>query len=189
MLFQKYNPSIRIAARIMRQGGVIAYPTEAVWGLGCSPSNKSAVHRILSLKRRHVSKGVILVASSIEQFAPYLHHITPEQRAILSASWPGPFTWLVPHHHLVPSWVSGDHESVALRVSEHPHVRYLCDAFGGPIVSTSANTQGKPAATQAWQVKRYFNQRSELDWIVRGCVGKRTAPSTITDLVTGEVVR
>jgi L-threonylcarbamoyladenylate synthase len=189
MLFQKYNPSILIAARIMRQGGVIAYPTEAVWGLGCSPDNQAAVHRILSLKERHVSKGLILVASSIEQFAPYLQHITPEQRSTLAVSWPGPFTWLVPHHNLVPSWVSGKHESVALRVSRHPHIRYLCEALGGPIVSTSANPQGKPAATHAWQVKRYFKHRPELDWIVRGSVGKRATPSTITDLVTGEIIR
>jgi L-threonylcarbamoyladenylate synthase len=189
MLFQKYNPSILIAARIIRQGGIIAYPTEAVWGLGCSPNNEAAVHRILSLKQRHVSKGLILVASSIEQFEPYLQYITPEQRTILTASWPGPFTWLVPHHNLVQPWVSGKHESVALRVSRHPHIRYLCDALGGPIVSTSANPQGKPAATQAWQVKRYFKQRSDLDWIVRGSVGNRATPSTITDLVTRKIIR
>lgn len=189
MLFQQYNPSILIAARVMRQGGVIAYPTEAVWGLGCLPDNKDAVHRILSLKQRHVSKGLILVASSIAQFEPYLRHITVEQRKTLENSWPGPFTWLVPHHNTVPSWVSGKHSSIALRVSNHPHVRYLCNAVGGPIVSTSANPQGKPAPKQTWQVKRYFKNQPELDWIVSGCVGQRAEPSTITDLVTGVVIR
>jgi L-threonylcarbamoyladenylate synthase len=189
MLFQRYNPSILIAARMIHQGGVIAYPTEAVWGLGCLPNNEKAVHRILSLKQRDVSKGLILVASSISQFEPYLQHISSEQRETLKNAWPGPSTWLVPHHHSVPSWVSGKHGSVALRVSNHPHVRYLCDAVGGPIVSTSANPQGKPAPKQAWQVKRYFKHRSELDWIVSGCVGQRAEPSTITDLVTGKVIR
>lgn len=189
MLFQKYNPSILIASRIMRQGGVIAYPTEAVWGLGCAPENEAAVNRILSMKQRHVSKGLILVASSIEQFSPYLQHITPEQRKTLEASWPGAFTWLVPHHNTVPTWISGKHESVALRVSKHPHIRYLCDAFGGPIVSTSANPQGKPAAKSTWQVKRYFKNNANLDWIVKGSVGNNHSPSTITDLVSGKIIR
>ena len=196
MLFQRHNPSIRIAANIIHQGGVVAYPTEAVWGLGCAPDNEEAVHRILALKKRHVSKGLILVASSIEQFEPYLQHISDEQRTTLLESWPGPFTWLVPHHGLVPSWVSGKHDSIALRVSAHPCVRYLCDAFGGPIISTSANPQGKPAPTYAWQVERYFLHQAanypssaELDWIVSGSVGQRKVPSTITDLVTGQVIR
>lgn len=198
MLFQKFNPSIRIAANIMHQGGVVAYPTEAVWGLGCDPNNEDAVHRILELKQRHISKGLILVASTMAQFEPYLTHLSDDQRATLTSSWPGPFTWLVPHHNLVPSWVSGKHASIALRVSKHPQVRYLCDAFGGPIVSTSANPQGKPAATHAWQVERYFLHNTpyskrahspELDWVVRGCVGQRKIPSTITDLVTGQVIR
>jgi L-threonylcarbamoyladenylate synthase len=189
MLFQRYNPSISIAARIMRQGGVIAYPTEAVWGLGCLPDNEAAVQRILSLKQRHVSKGLILVASSISQFEPYLHHLSSEQRKTLEESWPGPSTWLIPHHNSVPSWISGKYISVALRVSKHPHIRHLCDAVGGPIVSTSANPQGKPAPKQTWQVKRYFRHQKELDFIVSGCVGRRAEPSTITDLVTGTVIR
>jgi L-threonylcarbamoyladenylate synthase len=189
MLFQRYNPSILIAARIMRQGGVIAYPTEAVWGLGCLPDNEEAVHKILALKQRHVSKGLILVASSISQFEPYLRGISSDQRQVLENAWPGPSTWLVPHHNSVPSWISGKHDSVALRVSKHPHIRYLCDAVGGPMVSTSANPQGKPAPKHTGQVKRYFKHQAELDWIVCGCVGQRSEPSTITDLITGQNIR
>ncbi len=189
MLFQKYNPSVTIAASVMHQGGVIAYPTEAVWGLGCDPYNESAVQSILKLKSRDVSKGLILVASSCEQFEPILARLSDEQRSILLDSWPGPFTWLVPHHNLVPPWVYGKHTSIALRVSDHPTVRYLCDAFGGPIVSTSANPQGKPAPKQAWQVQRYFNQHDQLDWVVKGAVGSREQASTITDLISGQVIR
>lgn len=189
MLFQQHNPSIAIAASIMHQGGVIAYPTEAVWGLGCDPHNQAAVHKILTLKKRHVSKGVILVASSIEQFKPYLHHITDAQREQLLHSWPGPFTWLVTHHGTVPPWVCGDHDSIALRVSAHPVVRYLCDQFGGPIVSTSANPQGKPAAKQPWQVSRYFKHQPLLNWVVKGSVGNSQQPSTITELDSGRIIR
>ncbi len=189
MLFQKYNPSITIGASIMHQGGVIAYPTEAVWGLGCDPNNEAAVYDILALKKRHVRKGLILVAASIEQFSPYLQRVTNAQRKQLLSSWPGPFTWLVPHHGSVPYWVCGDHASIALRVSAHPVVHYLCEQFGGPIISTSANPQGKPAAETPWQVSRYFHRQPMLDWMVKGQVGKNQQPSTITELESGQIIR
>jgi L-threonylcarbamoyladenylate synthase len=189
MLFQKYNPHITIGARVMQAGGVIAYPTEAVWGLGCDPHNQSAVERILELKQRHVKKGLILVAASIEQFAPYLCHLSTTHRDTLTRSWPGPFTWLVPCNDHIPSWICGEHDSVALRVSKHPYVQHLCHAFGGPIVSTSANPQGKPAPKHSWQVHHYFQQNPRLDFITKGSVGSNTHPSTITDLITGRVIR
>jgi L-threonylcarbamoyladenylate synthase len=185
----QYNPSITIASNIMHQGGVIAYPTEAVWGLGCDPYNEQAVRNILALKQRDVAKGLIMVAASIEQFEPYLSHLNHEQRNTLLQSWPGPHTWLVPQNNTLPFWVYGNHTSVALRVSNHPVVRELCKAFGGPIISTSANPQGKPAPTQAWQVHRYFHHFPQLDWMVKGSVGANAQPSTITDLISGKVLR
>ena len=110
------------ASRVLRQGGVIAYPTEAVWGLGCDPANPSALQRILELKQRYPDKGLILVAANPEQFAPLLALLSPLQRATLAGSWPGPTTWLVPHHGLVHPLVCGRFTSVALRVSGHPLV-------------------------------------------------------------------
>jgi L-threonylcarbamoyladenylate synthase len=184
-----YSPSIAIAANKMRCGEVIAYPTEAVWGLGCDPHNEKAVNTILALKQRHVAKGLILVAASVSQFAPYLQHLSQEQRATLDHSWPGPFTWLVPHHDTLPPWIYGDFPSVALRVSAHPTVHQLCNAFGGPIVSTSANPQGKPAPREAWQVHRYFHHSPLLTAVVKGQVGNSLQPSTITDLASGRVIR
>ena len=189
MLFQKYNPSIIINTSIMRQGGVVAYPTEAVWGLGCDPHNWRAVDTILALKQRAKSKGLILVAATIEQLTPYLTLISSEQRQVLEESWPSATTWLVPKNSAIPDWVCGEHSSVALRVSQHPYVYYLCEAFGGAIVSTSANPQGKPAPRQAWQVQRYFHCDTRLDNIATGSVGTNTRPSTIIDLVSREVVR
>lgn len=184
-----YSPSIAIAAKIMHQGGVIAYPTEAVWGLGCDLYNEQAVNNILTLKQRDPSKGLILVAASIEQFAPYLEHLSQTQRETLEASWPGAFTWLVPHNNMLPHWVHGRFSSVALRVSANPYVRDLCHAFGGPIISTSANPQGKPAPRHAWQVNRYFHNAPLLDYIVKGRVGNNTQPSTITDLISRKTIR
>jgi len=189
MLYQKNNPSINIGASIMQQGGVIAYPTEAVWGLGCDPYNSSAVGRILTLKQRKPEKGLILVAANINQFTPFLEGLSYAQIKQLEQSWPGPITWLVPNNGALPRWITGHFSSVALRVSAHPYVKYLCEAFGAPIVSTSANPQGKPAPRQRWGVSRYFMHASELDYIVRGRVGNRLAPSQIKHLIGGQVIR
>ncbi len=183
------KPSIAIAATIMQQGGVIAYPTEAVWGLGCDPFDEHAVRRLQYLKMRDLGKGLILIASNIQQVEPFLTDISAEQRQQLNAAWPGPFTWLVPNNGKVPSWICGRFSSIALRVTQHPDVRALCDRFGGAIVSTSANPQGKPAPHNSWQVHRYFHQHALLDYIVKGQTGQRRQPSTITDLVTGKVIR
>ncbi len=183
------TPSIRIASQTIRQGGVIAYPTEAVWGLGCDLFNYSAVSNILSLKNRSVDKGLILVAADIKQFDFILEGLSTEQKTKLQHSWPGPVTWLVPNNGSVPYWITGDHQSVAIRVSAHPLVKSLCQYYGGPIVSTSANPQGKPAAKTHWQVERYFNGCPELDFITQGIVGKRNKPSDIRDLLTETIIR
>lgn len=189
MIYQKYNPSIAINASIMHQGGVVAYPTEAVWGLGCDPYNEKAVKKILALKQRDPTKGLILVAATIEQFSPYLTEVTFQQKSQLEQSWPGPFTWLIPNNGSIPPWISGHFSSVALRVSAHPYVHDLCTAFGGPIVSTSANPQGKPPPRYPWQVCRYFKHSIYLDNIATGCVGSRQQPSEIKDLVSGKIIR
>jgi len=181
------NPRIQRAAKRMRAGGVVAYPTEAVWGLGCDPNNAEAVARLLALKSRPWEKGLILVAARIEQFAPLVERLDRGMQQQLREAWPGPVTWLVPTAGLVPEWISGRFDSVALRVTDHPVAAGLSLAFGGPIVSTSANPAGKPSARTALEVRRYFKDR--LDDITPGRVGNRTQPSRIRDLLTGEVLR
>jgi L-threonylcarbamoyladenylate synthase len=178
---------IKVAAQLLAAGGVIAYPTEAVWGLGCDPDNRQAVLRLLSLKSRPVDKGLILVASSALQFTPYLQGLGAEQLAIMESSWPGPTTWVVPNNHYAPDWIRGDFQSIALRVSAHPIVIQLCNAFGGPIVSTSANLAGRPPCKWPWQIQRHWG--SQLDWIVHGELGGGSRPSEIRDLLTDSVLR
>ncbi len=173
-------------AQKIRSGAVIAYPTEAVWGLGCDPFNAAAVARLLALKDRPMHKGLILVAASIEQFAGLLEGLTSEQSAQLEASWPGPNTWLVPHHNRVPEWVTGAHDTVAIRVSAHPLVAQLC-ALTGPLVSTSANPSGLLPAKSRLRIEQYFH--GQLDAVVSGELGQSSNPSTIRDLRTGQVLR
>ncbi|MDT8880692.1 Sua5/YciO/YrdC/YwlC family protein [Halomonas saccharevitans] len=175
------------AVAALRAGGVIAYPTEAVWGLGCDPDNEAALSRLLRLKARDPAKGVILVAASIAQFAPWLEGLTAAQRAPLEASWPGPTTWLVPDNGRAHALVRGDHDRVALRVSDHPRVIALCEAVGDPVVSTSANRAGEPPAMSADEIRRVFG--GELDAVLEGALGGLERPSTIRDLATGRVLR
>jgi L-threonylcarbamoyladenylate synthase len=177
---------VQQAAQVVRQGGVIAYPTEAVWGLGCDPWNMEAVYRLLALKARPVDKGLILVAADIAQFNFLLADLPRSWRAQLQLSWPGPNTWLVPHQGRLPERITGRHDSVALRVSDHPLVRALC-ALTGPLVSTSANPAGRPAARSRLRVEQYFP--GQLDAVLGGALGGRKNPSLIRDLRTGRVIR
>ncbi|MEX2131454.1 MAG: Sua5/YciO/YrdC/YwlC family protein, partial [Pseudohongiellaceae bacterium] len=123
---------------------MIAYPTEAVWGLGCDPWNQNAVLRLLSIKKRPVGKGLILVAASVDQIFPIYKNLSRPQQDQLDKAWPSPRTWLIPDpDNWIPMLIKGAHTSVAVRISDHPLVSELCQRFGGPIVSTSANTAGK----------------------------------------------
>lgn len=181
------NPRVQYAAKQMWQGGVVAYPTEAVWGLGCNPFNEDAVMRLLEAKQRPVNKGLILLAADISQFEPFIYHLNDIQRQRIKKTWPGPVTWLVPNNGLAPKWITGDYTGVALRVTDHPVASALSRSFGAPIVSTSCNQQGRKPARTAFDVHRYFGD--ELDAITSGSVGKRANPSEIRDLMTGEIVR
>jgi L-threonylcarbamoyladenylate synthase len=187
MLDWSHNPRIQFAAHQMKLGGVIAYPTEAVWGLGCNPFDEGAVLELLELKQRPVEKGLILIAANIKMFAPFISHLDDLQRQRLKNTWPGPVTWLVPANDLIPRWISGNFSSVALRVTDHPVAAGLSRAFGGPVVSTSCNPQGMPPAATIHHVRRYFGD--QLDAITSGQVGQRAKPSEIRDLLTGEIVR
>ncbi|MDP4987662.1 MAG: L-threonylcarbamoyladenylate synthase [Porticoccaceae bacterium] len=178
--------SVEVLADIIRQGGVIAYPTEAVWGLGCDPWNEEAVDRLLAIKNRSVDKGLILVADNIRQFDFLFEDFPQDWIDRMSSTWPGPNTWLVPHQNLLPEWVTGVHDTVALRVSDHPQVRDLCSMVG-PLISTSANPQGRPAARTRLRVEQYF--RGQIDLVLGGQLGGRKNPSVIRDLASGNVIR
>jgi len=180
---------LRLAAAVqaLKREGVVACPTEAVWGLSCDPDSEPAVHRVLALKQRPLEKGLILVAASESQLGFLLEGLPEHQRELLRASWPGPNTWLVPHRGRVQPWVHGRFDTVAVRVSDHPVVRALCTAWGGPLVSTSANPAGAQPARHAFQVRRYFGK--SVDSVLPGAVGSSPRPSQIRDLASGQLMR
>jgi L-threonylcarbamoyladenylate synthase len=177
------------ATDLLRRGGVVAYPTEAVWGLGCDPFDETAVLRLLALKQRAVDKGLILIAASASQFDGLLdwNALPDDRRAAVHASWPGPHTWIVPATARVPRWITGTHAGVAVRVSAHPLVVALCAAFAAPLVSTSANRAGaEPPKTLA-----EFDPRlvAAVDGILAGDTGGRERPSDIRDARSGAALR
>ena len=176
------------AAQILGCGGVIAYPTEAVYGLGCDPSNSEALKRLLEIKGRPSSKGFILVASSVGQLLPY---IRPLERLAMAGeiidSWPGPNTWILPARRGVSPLLTGGRGTLAVRVSAHPVVRQLCDAWCGALVSTSANLHGGAELKSRLHMRRRF--RLQVDCFVPGMLGGDERPSCIRDGRTGVRIR
>lgn len=166
--------------------GVVAAPAEAVWGLSCNPFSATAVAEVLALKQRPVDKGLIVVAADESQLEPLLAHLGGTDRAELSLSWPGPNTWLVPNNDVFPEWVTGDSTEVAVRVTRAPALVALCRAFGGPLVSTSANRAGAQPARFAFQVARSFGPGLPR---ATGSVDLNARPSVIRRLGSGEVLR
>lgn len=175
------------AAELIRSGGVVAYPTEAVFGLGCDPMDEQAVLRILALKERSVFEGVILIAASIRQLEPFIHPLTESMRELVFPTWPGPHTWIVPARADCPAWIRGRHETIAVRVTAHPLAAELCARAGCAVVSTSANLHGAPPARSADEVEGYFGAR--VDFILPGETGGLERPTAIRDAVSGTVMR
>lgn len=177
---------LRMLARVIRASGIVAYPTEAVYGLGCDPADPRAVARLLRLKARPAGKGLILIADDAERLRGWAEDAALDDSAV-RASWPGPVTWILPACPAVPDWIRGDHADVAVRVTAHPLAAALCRAVEMPLVSTSANRTGRPPARSAVQVARHLGP--ELDAILRGNVGGNPRPTEIRDFRRGVVVR
>lgn len=170
-----FSTSRPLAAHL-KHGGVIAYPTESCYGLGCDPENRRAVRSILRLKRRPQKKGLILIASSYRQAARYLQPLTQAEQHKLQADGTQAITYLMPAKPSCPRWLRGEHDTLAVRLTAHPFAKVLCRRAGSALVSTSANRSGqRPAKTYA-ECKRLFGKQV---WVLRGRVGKRKRPSTI----------
>lgn len=169
-------------------GQLIAYPTEAVFGLGCDPDNHDAIRKLLKLKQRPIEKGLILVASTYSQLLPYVKDsdIPMDKRTEIFSSWPGPITWLLPKAPSLSDLVTGGSSLVAVRVSGHPVVHAICQELGKPIISTSANLSGQNPAKNAAQIKEQFADKVLL---IEGTVGGANNPSTIKNGLTGEILR
>lgn len=182
------HDSIELCIRQLKQASVIAYPTEAVFGLGCDPDSEIAVMSLLALKRRPIEKGLILIAADYQQLAPYVNDalLSTEQKERMFSRWPGPVTWVLPAHTDTPRWLTGRFKSLAVRVSDHPDVKMLCERFGKPLVSTSANLSGLPPCRNVAEVVEQFGRDFP---VLQGETGGRLNPSEIRDVLSGELFR
>ena len=174
---------------LLKCGAVIAYPTEGVWGLGCDPFDQAAVHRVLAIKQRPIEKGMILIAGNLAQLDGIVDSpgLPAERTAAVRETWPGAHTWVVRALPQVPRWITGAHDSVAVRVSAHPAVIALCAAFGGPLVSTSANLTGMPAVRTLDALDPAL--LACLDGVLEGQTGDLDRPTPIRDARSGESLR
>lgn len=178
---------LKRAISICLEGGVIAYPTEAVFGLGCMPLNEQSVNKILELKGRPVDKGLILVAFNTEQLEPFVDFTkVGHNLSSINETWPGPVTWLIPAKEETPAWLTGKHETLAVRVSAHPIVRDLCEKLG-PIVSTSANPSSEEPAKSSEKVRNYFE--GEVDYVIPSNISNNLSPTEIRDGRSGSILR
>ncbi|KAF1007606.1 MAG: Threonylcarbamoyl-AMP synthase [Luteibacter sp.] len=187
---RRFDPSSVVdAAVFLHAGGVLAYPTEAVFGLGCDPHNRDALERLFALKERPPTQGVLLIAASVEQVLPYIDFSRVPDTVMdqVVDSWPGPNTWIFPRSPFVPEWVAGAHEGIALRVTSHEPAAALCWAFERPLVSTSANPHGHPPARDIATLEGYFGER--LEGAFDAPLGGLARPSTIRDALSGAMIR
>lgn len=170
----------------LKGGGIIAYPTESCYGLGCDPRNHAAVKKILKLKKRPQSKGLILIASRFSQLRPYITPLTSTQIERALSAWPGPHTWLMPARHSCPPWLTGKHASIAVRITAHPGCIRLCNNVGMALVSTSANVSGGKALRTARDCYKLFGNKLR---VISGQIGTQCKPSTIQDFLSGKIIR
>jgi len=184
------SQQIQQAVKILQQGGIIAYPTEAVYGLGCDPKNIAAIKKILTLKKREKEKGLILTGSSLQQFQPFIQKLDNSIKQKLLDSWQNSdhaITWLVPAKESTSIYIKGQFNTIAIRVSHHPVVKELCEHFEGAIISTSANEAGKDAARTQQQVLDAFG--SKVNLVVEGETNLAANPSEIRDAISDKIIR
>ena len=178
---------LNLAIKSLKQGKLIAYPTESVFGIGCDPNNLTAIKSLLQLKSRPASKGLILIAGDISQLEPWVDFQQVPDLRTLEESWPGHETWLVPAHKHVSPMLTGNHETLAVRITAHSTVRQLCKLFKGAITSTSANRSGHQEAKDLLSTKKYFS--TDIDCYVPGDITGNLRPSRIRDAMTGDLIR
>jgi L-threonylcarbamoyladenylate synthase len=177
--------SITLAAEVLLRGGVIAYPTEGVFGLGCLPDDIGAIARLLAIKRRDARKGLILIAGDATQLDGWV--ALPAGKSLPPPDPAHPITWIVPPGPLVHPLLQGENAGLAVRITTNPVAAALCNAVDSPLVSTSANLAGKPTARNRFVLRRQFAGRA--DYIVPGDCGPASGASEIRDLASGAILR
>lgn len=172
----------------LKQDEVIAYPTEAVFGLGCNPQSEKAVRKLLALKQRPEEKGLILLASDLSYLLPYIDELKMTEAAWQQLKQVGDqaITWIVPVKKEVPRYLTGKFDAIAVRLCNVPAVAELCQATGFALTSTSANLTGLPPCRTAQEVRVQFGV--EFPVVDAATLGREN-PSEIRDIFTQQIFR
>lgn len=182
-----WHTALPQAVEALKMGGIVAYPTEAVFGIGCDPSNITAINHLAALKGRPSGKGFILIAADLQQLHAWIQPVDEERTEAILTTWPGPFSWVFKAAAHVPDILCGPERTLAVRVTAHPVANALCLAFGKALISTSANPHQAPPAKSAEEVERYFG--AHVDIILQGKLGGFAQPTEIRHAMTGEILR
>ena len=176
---------------VVRAGGVIAYPTEGVYGLGCLPTSAPGIQRILDIKGRDADKGLILIAADVRQLRPWValdaHALSRLEEAYAIAPTERARTYIVAASERCPNTVTGGRDTVAVRVTRYAVAADLCRAADSALISTSANISGRPAITRPAQLRSTFG--ADVDAVLGRATGQQAGVSQIIDFASGTVLR
>ena len=173
-------PEIRRAVEILRAGGLVAFPTETVYGLGADAANAEAVHKLYSVKRRPAEHPVIVHFADAEKAFAWAREVPESAQKLAARYWPGPLTLILKRSARAKDFVTGGQDSVGLRVPSHPIAQELLKAFNGAIVAPSANRFGLVSPTTAAHVRDDLG--SDVDLVLEGGPSEVGIESTIVDL-------
>lgn len=172
----------------LKSGAIIAYPTETVWGLGCLPNHQTALKQLANIKQRSINKGFILVSPQIEYCLPYIDSNFHEQAIRdIAQNKIKPTTWLAPKSRQLSSLVSGQFNTVAIRISPHPFIENICQSLQSPLISTSANMHSRPSLNTDLLVQKFLGHK--LDQIIHGYNNGSGLASSIVDLESKQIIR
>lgn len=147
----------------LKNGGIFAYPTDTVWGVGCLPENETACRKIYDIKKRDGAKPLILMAASVEDFSPYIKKLPPFAQKLTRKYWPGGLTIVVEKSDLLPDFVTSSTYTVGLRIPNHPVLLEFL-RYSGVLATTSANISGEPPAMNFEEAKKYVGD--EVDFVI-----------------------
>ena len=178
--------NINQAANIIKNGGLIAYPTETVYGLGADPHNAEAIQKIFTAKGRAEDKGIILLIRGVDDLSTLVHTVSPTAQILIEVFWPGPLTLVFRANRDLSPALRGGRDTIALRHSSSSVASRLLFALGGPLTSTSANRSTEPPARSACEVENALGDH--LDLILDGGPSDTTLPSTLVDVSSDRVI-
>lgn len=185
MLVQQSDENLSRIARVITDGGVIAFRTDTFYGLGADPLNPAGVQKVKDLKGREEAKPILVLISDADQITRLIERPSVTFNQLAKRYWPGPLTIIGAATRQLPNSLTAGTDTVGVRLPDDDRVRALIRACGGALTATSANVSGEPAARTAAEVATYFGER--IDLIVDGGAVKTDQPSTVVDATTDEL--